>query len=230
MSTPTDSRPTRPSLINGIKDAENRRAWEDFDHTYRRLIHNTAVRAGIPASEADDVVQDTLISVSRNIHKFNTDPAFGSFKNWLFTLTRSRIEDRRRRLGRLPTTFADLQGAVGEAPTATDRTALEHRIPDPAAGPAEHLDQAWEEEWGRSIQERALDALKRQVEQALHFQVFYRLVVHQSPSRAVAKIHGINVARVYLIKHRLLPKYKQLLREAAAAAAQPKVPPRPEQS
>jgi len=58
--------------------------------------HTTAIRAGLAPDEAQDVVQETLISVTKNIGKFKADPAFGSFKSWLLNLTRWRISNRVR--------------------------------------------------------------------------------------------------------------------------------------
>ena len=42
--------------------------------------------------------------------------------------------------------------------------------------------------------------------------------------KTVARALGTNVALVYLVKHRLLPKYQQALRDAEAPASAPPVP------
>ena len=46
---------------------------------------------GTGLAEAQDVVQDTMIAVSKTIDDFRCDPAAGSFKAWLLRLTRWRI-------------------------------------------------------------------------------------------------------------------------------------------
>ena len=39
--------------------------------------------AGVRGVEAQDVVQETVLSVAKKMGQFKTDPMFGSFKNWL---------------------------------------------------------------------------------------------------------------------------------------------------
>jgi RNA polymerase sigma factor (sigma-70 family) len=48
-------------------------------------------------TEAQEVVQETIISVSRHIGTFRYDPAVSSFKTWLMVVTRSRIANQYRR-------------------------------------------------------------------------------------------------------------------------------------
>jgi len=78
---------TRMTLIERLKRWDDSKSWQEFFNIYWRLIYTTAIRAGLTHSEAQDVVQDTLISVTKNIGRFRADPAFGSFKGWLLNLT-----------------------------------------------------------------------------------------------------------------------------------------------
>src|SRR5215831_1757967 len=89
-----DRIPTRASLLNRLKDPGDGLAWNEFYLTYRDLIYSVARRAGLTELEASEVVQDTLISVSRKIPGFTYDPSKDSFKGWLLTVTRWRIRDQ----------------------------------------------------------------------------------------------------------------------------------------
>lgn len=221
MSAAPEPIPTRRSLLSRIKNPEDQQSWREFYDTYHGLIRGAARRAGLGTDEVEDVVQDALITVSRNIAKFNTDPARGSFKSWLFLVTRSRIEDFRRKRRRDPVPLADLE--PGRATTSTATTMIEHRVPDTAPPPDEQLDRAWDEAWQRNVQQRALDDLKEQVK-AHHFQIFFLHFIKEQPVKAVARALGTNVALVYLVKHRLLPKYREALRDAESHAGAPRVP------
>ena len=92
--------PTRASLLNRLKDLGDDASWNEFYHTYRDLIFSVARRAGLSEQEADEVVQDTLISVAKKMPEFTYDPAKDSFKGWLLTVTRWRIKDLLERRGR----------------------------------------------------------------------------------------------------------------------------------
>ena len=48
--------------------------------------------------------------------------------------------------------------------------------------------------------------------------------------KTVARALGTNVALVYLVKHRLLPKYRQALRDAEAHAGAPRLPAYPDKT
>src|SRR4051794_13754244 len=75
--------PTRESLLSRLKDWEDQASWKDFFDTYWRLIYNLARKAGLSDAEAQDVVQETILSVARNIEGFRYDPAVCSFKSWM---------------------------------------------------------------------------------------------------------------------------------------------------
>src|SRR3954470_12366046 len=89
--------PTRSSLLTRLKDMDDREGWIDFFKTYGKLIYDVARKAGLNDTEAQEVVQETVISVARNIPGFRYDPAVCSFKSWLLQAIRWRILDERRR-------------------------------------------------------------------------------------------------------------------------------------
>ena len=72
-------------------------SWDYFSKTYRGLLFSVALKSGLSDSEAQEAVQETLISVSRKMSEFKYDPAVGSFKGWLLQVTRRRIADQFRK-------------------------------------------------------------------------------------------------------------------------------------
>ncbi len=56
-----------------------------------------AIRSGLSDQEAEDVVQETVISIAKKMPEFVYDPAKCSFKGWLMHVTRLRILDQLRR-------------------------------------------------------------------------------------------------------------------------------------
>jgi RNA polymerase sigma factor (sigma-70 family) len=194
--------PTRYSLLSRLQNWDDQASWRDFFDTYWRLIYSIALKSGLTETEAQDVVQETIISVAKDIHKFRRDRSLGSFKGWLRNLTRWRIADQLRRRIKLP------QGN----PVATDGSdsSLEiAQIPDPAAGA---LDEIWEHEWRANLFEAAVERVKRIVKEE-HFQVFDLHVVREWPARRVAAALDISVGQVYLAKFRILALIKKELRK-----------------
>ena len=194
--------PTRYSLLSRLQNWDDQASWKDFFDTYWRLIYSTALKAGLTETEAQDVVQETNISVAKDIHKFKRDRALGSFKGWLRNLTRWRIADQLRR--RIQPRQENLVTG-GEADSS-----LEHaQIPDPAASP---LDDVWEKEWRANLFDAAVDRVKQRVKEE-HFQIFDLHVIRQWPARRVAAALNINVSQVYLAKFRILALIKKEIRK-----------------
>ena len=195
-----DPIPTRYSLLSRLQNWDDQDSWKDFFDTYWRLIYSVAVKSGLTDSEAQDVVQETIISVAKDIHKFKRDRTLGSFKGWLRNITRWRISDqlrKRTRAGREIRTGAEasMQADVAE-------------IPDPAGGELEAL---WEQEWHSNLLETAISRVKPQVREE-HFQIFDLYVLKHWPALKVAKTLGVSVGQVYLAKHRVSALVKREVR------------------
>jgi RNA polymerase sigma-70 factor (ECF subfamily) len=117
------------------------------------LIYSVAIKAGLTDAEAQDVVQETIITVAKKINDFKADSARGSFKGWLLNTTRWRIADQFRK--RLP-----VNASVSLRNDETARTATAERIPDPAGFVP---DSTWDEEWEQNLRTAALENVKRKV-------------------------------------------------------------------
>ena len=199
---------TRRSLLNRLKNWEDQNSWNDFDRIYRELVYSFAKHKGLTDAEAEDVVQETFISVAKNIRDFNYDPAVGSFKSWLFHNTEWRIRDQLRKRPKAAL-IAD------RSPRTSGGTATTDRIPDPAGF---NLREIWDREWEKSLYDSALDKVKRLVK-ASQYQLYDLYVTKQWPVRKIALTLGVNVGQVYLAKHRvsvLLKKQIGMLRKQMA--------------
>ena len=65
MATETDDwLPTRHSLITRLRQADDHAGWQEFFDTYWRLLYGVARKTGLNDAEAQDAVQDCVITVS----------------------------------------------------------------------------------------------------------------------------------------------------------------------
>src|SRR5213595_918550 len=88
---------TRRSLVDRLVNWDDQKRWQEFFDTYWKLIYSAARKAGLTDAEAQEVVQETVITVAKKIDKLKYDPAIGSFKGWLLQITRWRIVDQFRK-------------------------------------------------------------------------------------------------------------------------------------
>ena len=193
-----DSIPTRYSLLSRLQDREDQDSWKDFFDTYWRLIYSFAIKSGLTDAEAQDVVQETVISVAKDIEKFKRDRTLGTFKGWLRNLTRWRIADQLRKRTRSVPAGNNLSNLLPG--------------PDEIAGPGNAvLEAIWEEDWQANLLEAAMERVKPRVKEE-HYQMFDLNVVRQWPAGKVAQTLGVNIGRVYLAKHRVMALIKKEVR------------------
>ncbi|MGZ5022630.1 MAG: RNA polymerase sigma factor, partial [Chthoniobacterales bacterium] len=163
---------TRRSLVDRLGDWNDRKRWQQFFDSYWKLIYGAARKAGLTEAEAQEVVQETLITVAKKIDSLKYDPAIGSFKGWPLNITRWRIADQFRK--RKPDNARKSSRDDGEA-----RTATIERIADPAGL---ELDEIWDEEWRRNRLQAAVARVKRKVDPK-QYQIFDCYVFKEWPAQ-----------------------------------------------
>src|SRR5437016_2207615 len=198
---------TRWTLIERLKNWDDQESWRQFFDTYWKLIYGVAIKSGLTHPEAQDVVQETVISVCKSMHNFKADPAYGSFKAWLLNLTRWRITDQFRK--RRPAVNTREEPANSASESDTTPTAVEELVLDPAGNALEAI---WNDEWEKHIVDAALEKVKQQ-SSTKHYQIFYLQAIKQIKSTKVAETLNVNVDQVYLIKHRLTKIFEEALKE-----------------
>ena len=186
--------PTRQSLLSRLKDAGDQESWRVFFETYWRLIYRAAARAGLSDDEAQDVVQDTVLAMVRRMPGFHYDPAKGLFKNWLLQATQWQIVTQlRRRKTHIQSPRPEPRCSARETQTATIEQAA-----DPAGSALETI---WDEEWEDNLLAAALERVKKRID-AKQYQAYDLYVLNEVPASRVARALRINLAQVYLAKHR----------------------------
>jgi RNA polymerase sigma factor (sigma-70 family) len=190
---------TRRSLLSRLRQSDAQESWRQFFDTYWRLIYTTALNAGLTDSEAQEVVQETVLTVVKKIKSFSYDPAVGSFKGWLLTIVRWRVADQFRKRQQ------HIQPFQVRRETVTQGTATIERVADPGAI---DLEAMWEEEWHRTMFTAALARVKRQAN-ARHYQMFDLHAVKQWPVQRVAQALGVRPGQVRLAKHRITALMRQ---------------------
>jgi RNA polymerase sigma factor (sigma-70 family) len=207
--------PTRQSLLSRLKAWDDHESWRDFFDTYWRLIYGLAIKSGLTNAEAEDVVQETLLAVAKEMPDFKYDPARGSFKGWLLEITRRRIANQvRKRLKHRHATAGPLVGEATRPPsgerTESDqrRTATIERVQDPSSDEMERL---WDQEWRSNLLEASIVRVKKQVN-AKQYQMFNLYVTMQWPMDQVKQTLGVSAAQVYMAKMRISRMIKREVR------------------
>jgi RNA polymerase sigma factor (sigma-70 family) len=202
-----DLLPTRRSLVSKLKSWENQDSWREFFDTYWKLIYSVACKAGLDEAEAQEAVQEAIISVAKEMKEFRYDPARGGFKAWLLTITRRRIADQMRKRYR-----SRMANRLNPHDTAVDE--------EISLGSEESLacEAVWDTEWRTHLLAAAI-ARVRLVVKAEHFQIFEQVTLHSWSVADTAKAFHVSRINVHVIRHRIGALVKKELKRLEKATA-----------
>jgi RNA polymerase sigma-70 factor (ECF subfamily) len=179
---------TSISLLERLSQPGDGEAWERFVRIYAPLIFAWARGVGLPAGDAEDLVQDVLSILVEQLPDFRYDPD-KSFRGWLRTITTNRCRDHfRRRVMR---------------PRTTSTGHVDSQVSDGA-------DAMAEAEYRRHLAGRALDVMRSEFEPST-WKACFECVVNDRPPREVAAELGISVNAVYVAKSRVLRRLRREL-------------------
>lgn len=84
---------TRASLILRLKNADDVAAWSDFVSIYAPVIFRVARRHGFQTADAENLIQEVLLSISRALPQWLQREDRGSFRAWLLKIARNEAVD-----------------------------------------------------------------------------------------------------------------------------------------
>ncbi|MBX9581916.1 MAG: sigma-70 family RNA polymerase sigma factor [Gemmataceae bacterium] len=177
---------TSPSLLarlgGSVTDAA---AWDEFVRRYGVRVLGWCRHWGLQPADAEDVCQDVLLKVARQMRTFRYEPG-KSFRGWLKTVARSAwcdwLEARRRMA----------QGS-GDSDV---RAALE------SVAAQDDLVRRLEDEFDRELLEIAAARVRLRVEPAT-WEAFKLTAVDGRPAAEAAERTGLKVATVFVAKGRV---------------------------
>jgi RNA polymerase sigma-70 factor (ECF subfamily) len=192
--TPDDATPgqvTPLSLLERVR-ANDPAAWQRLVELYRPLVLSWCGRAGVNATDAEDVAQEVFASAAAALERFRRDRPGDTFQGWLRAITRNQVLQLfRRNRGRV------------EAAGGSDAWQDLQDVPDPLPGP----DEENSAELGR-LYLRALELLRGEFEERT-WQAFWLTTVDDRAAAAVAEELGTTANNVRQAKSRVLRRLRQ---------------------
>ncbi len=193
---------TRASLLVRLGDPADRAAWQQFVELYGRLVYGFARRRGLQDADAADLTQEVFLSLAGGAGQWSYDRQLGSFRGWLYGITRKKIA---RFLGHRHAQ------AVGSGDTNTNRRLDEEPSPEP------DLEAAWEQEFQRQTFQLAAEAVVDSFAPAT-WRAFWGTAVEGRRAAEVAGELGLSVGAVYVAKSRVLARLIEQVQELQAEA------------
>jgi RNA polymerase sigma factor (sigma-70 family) len=187
---------TRASLLVRIRDPHDTEAWRQFVQLYASVVYGFARRRGLQDADAADLMQEVFRAVAASAGRLNYDPRRGSFRSWLFTVTRNKLynflDGRKRHVA--GTGDSGAQEALAEQVVQTE---------DAAA--------LWEKEYQRRVFSWAAEQVRGEFEERT-WQAFWLTGVDDLSAKDAGRRLGMSPGAVYVAKSRVLARLKEQVR------------------
>ena len=187
---------TSTTLLEGLRRSDNHAVWLGFVGRYRPLIVRFARRAGLEAEDAEDAAQQSLLAFTNAYRRGSYDRDRGRLRVWLYGIASNTVRDAIRR---------HYRRAETRMPGQPDQTDFFAALPDD-----DRLPELWEQEWQKAVLQQCLAEIKQvfDVRTVAAFELFAR---EGWPARRVAEHLGMSCNAVFLAKHKILKRIRELL-------------------
>jgi RNA polymerase sigma-70 factor (ECF subfamily) len=176
------------SLLERLRLRPDDASWDRLVALYTPLVRGWLAGHALQPADADDVLQEVMQTLVRELPHFCHDLRPGAFRRWLRTVVVNRLRAfwRARPRG----------GSLDEA------------LLDRLADPSSDLARQWDEEHDRHVARRLLALLEPEFEPAT-WQAFRGLVLEGRPTHEVAASLGLSPNAVRIAKSRVLSRFRQ---------------------
>ena len=184
---------TSLSLLGRAQDGDDSHAWQQLNEVYAPLLAAWMARHGLQTSDIDDIVQETLLAVSKELPNFEHSGNAGAFRTWLRRIMVFRMRNFWRTRNRHP------QGR-GESDFVKQLAELED--------PHSQLTRQWEREHDRRLLHRLLALIGPRFQQNTR-EAFRRVALEGESAQKVADDLGMSLNAVVIAKSRVLRELRR---------------------
>lgn len=185
---------TSSSLLGRVRQRDPE-AWRRFADIYTPLVYAWARRGGLRENDAADIVQEVFRTVAAKIDDFGKGHVDGSFRGWMFAITRNQVRLYYRKLYSRP-----------EATGGTDAAVRLENVP--AWNDSESEVAAGDDR--RFLLHQAMQVIRGDFGEKT-WQAFWRTVVSGETATEAANALGMTAGSVRQAKFRVLCRLREEL-------------------
>jgi RNA polymerase sigma-70 factor (ECF subfamily) len=187
---------TSLSLLDRLRLQPDAESWRRLVDLYTPLIHGWLRRHSVPPADADDLAQEVMTVVVRELPRFQHNQQRGAFRNWLRAITVNRLRVLwRSRQGR--------PAATGDS----DFLKMLDELEDPTSD----LSRRWDRQHDQHVARRLMELVEPHFEPST-WRAFRRVVLDGVKAALVAAELHTSVNAVLLAKSRVLSRLRQEMR------------------
>jgi len=211
-SSPDNPDKSQTHFVRQLK-ARDEDCWREFYDQHRQEIFSRALSRGLNHSEAEEVVQETFLTLYKKIDTFIYDPKRGQLGGFVAQTANWRIEDEREK--RLPDPAMDPPQEHD-----TSRTMLIHRVPDAQASLAgEALQGKESSQLGQALTEAVMRRIKKRTSEK-QFRIYELHKLQDVPLEEVCRTLDAKPKDVYnatlRVSERIAQEIEKLRQEVSS--------------
>lgn len=197
----SDFSATSPSLIRRVADRDPE-AWRRFTRLYGPLVFHWCRQQGLSEHDAADVMQDVFVSVARAVAGYE-DRAGSRFRGWLWTITRNQV-----------VTFVRKRARQGVPDGGTQNWQQLLNVAESLSDDPDQFTSQFELD---ALYRRGLE-LVRQEFRPRTWEIFWKNVIEDQPTDAVAAEFGVSSNSVRQTRSRVLRRIRQELGDQSGSS------------
>ena len=184
---------TSLSLLHRLRCSPEAESWERLVHLYAPLIRAWLRKYDVQESDAEDLVQEVLLAVSKDLGKFEHGGQPGAFRGWLRAILVNRVRKFWRSRDRRPQARGD-----------SELNARLAQLDDPNS----KMSQIWNREHDQYVLRQLLSLAEPHFAPTT-WKAFCRVALDGAKADVVAQEMGISRNSVIIAKCRVLSRLRQ---------------------
>lgn len=184
---------TSLTLLEQLGDQSDEASWSRLHELYAPLLRTWLVRYDIQAADADDLIQEVLVVVFRELPSFQHSRQVGSFRSWLRNILVNRLRNFWRQRGR--------DVISGDSELARRLNEFED--------PHSQLSQIWDRQHDQHLLRRLLEMIEPRFTETT-IRAFRRMALDGAKGDEVAAELNLSLSAVFNAKSRVTRELRRL--------------------
>ena len=185
---------TSLSLLQHLRDSPDELAWEQMHAIYRPLLTAWLRQYNLQDNDLDDIVQEVLLTLSREVSSFEHNGRIGAFRTWVRGIMVNRLRTFWRSKPRRT--------------TASDDSEFEQRLAQ-LDDPASEMSHLWDREHDQHVLRELLHLVQSEFANKT-WQAFLMVTFDGVEAKAAGEKLGISRNSVFIAKSRILSRLRQV--------------------
>ena len=182
---------TSLSLLQRLQSGTDAVSWDQLLDIYKPLIWGWLRRQNTPIQDAEDLTQDVLAILLKELPLFKHNGQKGAFRAWLRNITANRLRVYWRS-GKGTTTVADYRSLADQLEDA-----------------ASEMSQQWDRQHDQYVLRKMLSQMEQEFEPKT-LTAFRKVALEGAKPEDVAAEVGMTVVAIYIAKSRVLRRLREI--------------------